>query len=377
MKKKLGLLLWLTAAALPVVMAGGQKAKSGDNAELLALHRKYFPEQARDGVIKIAVVRNLAAGDHTQQFLDGTVSEGRALGFVVDTFVTDSDDVRCQETLAQVIAKDYDGIILSHGQAGYTYDSLKPAVDKGIKVVTFDSVPYKNGDPNGEILTGVTSTAQEDAKLARISLDNIVESFPGKNPVRVIRAWVGPGFPPMDRRQLVYDEYVKAGKIAEATLVGPVDYADMRGGTQNSLAAILPRYPAGTVDAIWGAYDELAKGTLQALEEAGRTDIQLHSIDISNDDIDLMISHPNIWKSTAAVDPKLIGISNIRLLAAKFAGEHTPDTFNLDAQGVKTSDLRPGINMSNIVTVAPNWGQEKGVFDAYQWLKEIKAAAAK
>jgi hypothetical protein len=64
-------------------------------------------------------------------------------------------------------------------------------------------------------------------------------------------------------------------------------------------------------------------------------------------------------------------------LAAKFAGEHTPDTFNLDAQGVKTSDLKPGINMSNIVTVAPDWGQEKGVFDSYQWLKEIKAAAAK
>jgi simple sugar transport system substrate-binding protein len=181
----------------------------------------------------------------------------------------------------------------------------------------------------------------------------------------------------MDRRQVVYDEYVKAGKIVEVALVGPVDYADMRGGTQNSLAAILPRYPAGTVDAIWGAYDELAKGTLQALEEAGRADIQLHSIDISNDDIDLMVSNPDIWKSTAAVDPKLIGIANIRLLAAKFAGENTPDTFNLDAQGVKTSDLRSGINMSNIITVVPDWGQEKGVFDGYQWLKEIKAAAAK
>jgi hypothetical protein len=51
----------------------------------------------------------------------------------------------------------------------------------------------------------------------------------------------------MDRRQVVYEEYVKAGKIVEAALVGPVDYADMRGGTQNSLAAILPRYPAGTI----------------------------------------------------------------------------------------------------------------------------------
>ena len=110
--------------------------------------KKYFPAQMADGVVKVAVVRNLAAGDHTQQFLEGCASEGQALGFVVDTFVTNGDNARCQETLAQVIQNDYDGLILSHGEAGYTYDSLKPAVDKGMKIVTFDSVPYKDGDPN-------------------------------------------------------------------------------------------------------------------------------------------------------------------------------------------------------------------------------------
>jgi simple sugar transport system substrate-binding protein len=370
-----GLLLVLVLSA-----CSGKKEAVGTAAEntVAALHKQYFPDQAADGAIKVAVVRNLAAGDHTQQFLEGAVSEGEALGFVVDTFVTDSDNVKCQEVLAQVIQKDYDGIILSHGQAGFTYDSLKPAVDKGIKVVTFDSVPYKDGDPNGELLWGVTSTAQEDADLARLSLDSLVSYFDaGKQPIRVIRAWVGPGFPPMDRRQVIYEEYIRAGKITEAALVGPVDYANMRGGTQDALAAILPRFPAGTVDAIWGAYDELAKGCLQALDEAGRTDIKLFAIDISNDDINLMTSYPDVWISTAAVDPKLIGIADLRILAAKFAGESTPDTYNLGAQGVNTRDLSAGINMANIASVAPNWGQEKGVFDSYAWLAELKAAAGK
>lgn len=146
--------------------SGNAAVSSASQNEVTELLKKYMPNQMADGVVKVAVVRNLAAGDHTQQFLEGCTSEGRALGFVVDTFVTDGDNTKCQETLAQVIQKDYDGIILSHGEAGYTYDSLKPAVDKGMKVVTFDSVPYLNGDPNGQILTGVTSTAQEDAKLA-------------------------------------------------------------------------------------------------------------------------------------------------------------------------------------------------------------------
>jgi simple sugar transport system substrate-binding protein len=188
---------------------------------------------------------------------------------------------------------------------------------------------------------------------------------------------MGPGVPPLDRRQTIYDQYVQQGKIVEVALVGPVDSSNPRGGTQDSFAAILPRLAPGSVDAIWGSYDELAKGCLQALDDAGRKDIKLMSIDISNDDINLMLSHTDVWVSTAAVDPKLIGIADMRLLAAKFAGESTPDTYNLDAQSVKTSQLNSSINMTNIATVVPGWGQEKGVYDSYAWMTELKAAVGK
>jgi simple sugar transport system substrate-binding protein len=378
MKKIVCVMIAALLVSASVFAGGGKQAAGGANAEVQALHAKYFPNQAKDGAIKVAVVRNLNAGDHTQQFLDGCVSEGRALGFVVDTFVTNGDNAKCQETLAQVIAKDYDGIVLSHGEGGYTYDSLKPATDKGMKVVTFDSVPYPGGDQSRPILTGVTSTAQEDFKLAELSLASIVANFPAsKQPIKVVRAWMGPGVPPLDRRQTIYDRYVKEGKIVEVALVGPVDSSNPRGGTQDSFAAILPRFPVGAVDAIWGSYDELAKGCLQALDDAGRKDVKLMSIDISNDDINLMLSHPDVWVSTAAVDPKLIGIADMRLLAAKFAGESTPDTYNLDAQGVKTTELNSSINMTNINTVVNGWGQEQGVYDGYAWFRDIKSAVAK
>ena len=366
------------AAAQPQKSVEAAPAAPAPGGDVASLHQKYFPDQMADGQIKVAVIRNLAAGDHTQQFLEGCVSEGQALGFVVDTFVTDGDNVRCQETIAQVIQKDYDGLILSHGEAGYTYDSLLPAVEKGMKVVTFDSVPYKGGDVNGEILTGVTSTAQEDFKLAELSLSSIVSYFDAsKQPIKVIRAWMGPGIPPLDRRQTIYDRYVAEGKIEEVALVGPVDASNARGGTQDALAAILPRFPEGAVDAIWGSYDELAKGCLQALNDAGRTDVKIMSVDISNDDIGLMLKNPDVWVSTAAVDPKLIGLSNMRLIAAKFAGEETPDTYNLDAQSVATEILNENINMTNIVQVVDGWGSEEGVFDQYGWMKEIKEAVGK
>jgi hypothetical protein len=33
--------------------------------------------------------------------------------------------------------------------------------------------------------------------------------------------------------------------------------------------------------------------------------------------------------------------------------------------------------MTNIATVVPGWGQEKGVYDEYAWMTELKAAVKK
>ncbi|MDR1867693.1 MAG: substrate-binding domain-containing protein [Treponema sp.] len=356
--------------------AGGTGgAQTAVNQEQAALLKKYMPQAAADGTVKVAVVRNLSAGDHTKQFLEGCVSEGQALGFTVDTFITDGDGERCQAALAEVIGRDYDGLILSHGEGSYTYNALKPAVDKGMAVVTFDSAPYRNGDLDGELLKGVTSTVQDDAKLAYLSLQALVTSFePGQRPLRVIRAWMGPGVPPLDRRQRTYDQYVRAGTIVELALVAPSDFADPRNGTQAALAALLPQYPEGTVDAIWGSYDELAKGCLDALDAAGRKDIKLISIDISNEDIRLMVSHGDVWVSTTAADPKLMGITDMRIAAAKLAGEFTPDTYSFDVQEIKTAVLNSSITMADIATVRYGWGAEKGVFDRYGWMADLKDA---
>ena len=374
--KKLLLVFMVLLLAFTFSACGRRGPAMSEEVENLL--RTYFADQMSDGRIRVAVIRNLAAGDHTQQFLEGAVFEGTSMGFEVATFVTDGDSVRAQDTVALAIQQDFDGIILSHGEAGWTYDALRPAVERGIRVVTFDSVPFQGGNPNNPILTGVTSTAQADYDLAELSIGSIINYFPAyRRPLRVVRAWMGPGIPPLDRRQIIYDRFVRDGYIEEVALVGPVDFANPRGGTHDAFAAMLARFPPGSVDAIWGSFDELAKGCLQALNDAGRNDIRIMSIDIANDNINLMQTYSDIWISTAAVDPRLIGIVNMRLLAAKFAGEPTPDTFEFAASLVYNHQLNPAINMTNVAAVVPGWGEERGVWDHFPWMREIKAAVAR
>ncbi len=66
-----------------------------------------------------------------------------------------------------------------------------------------------------------------------------------------------------------------------------------------------------------------ASGAYKALKENGRSEIKLYSIDISNRDLQLMRESGSPWKVSVAVDPKLIGATNVRLIANKIAGEPT------------------------------------------------------
>lgn len=317
------------------------------------------------GKRKVAVIRNLPSDDHTKQFLEGAKTEGEALGYKVDTFISNGDDAKFQELVAQQIQKGYDGLIISHGKAEYSTDMLKPALDAGMKVVTFDTA-FKDG----VIPEGITSTAQDDEALARLSLDEIVESSPN-TPAKVIKVWFGPGVPPLDRRDIVYKEYEEAGKIETLESIGPSTLDDVQGEVSNRVAAILPKYPAGTVDAMWGSWDEMAKGGYKALKEANRTDINLVSVDVSNQDINFMMEEGSVWSATAAVDPKLIGIIDMRLLAKKMKGEETPQTYDLEADIIKKTQLNADTTMNTLSKAVEGWGES----DAFneKWMDELRA----
>lgn len=326
------------------------------------------PKEATVG--QIAVVRNLSSDDHTKQFLEGCVTEGESLGYRVDTFISNGDDAKFQELVAQAIQKGYNGLIISHGKADYSYDMLKPAADKGIPIVLFDTVAEQNGTP----LPGVTSTSQDDEALAKLSLDALVAKAQAEGrAARVIKVWYGPGLPPLDRRDVIYRNYEEQGLIETVEAVGPSNLENVQGDVAAAVSAVLSKYKPGEVDGIWGSWDELAKGALTALTDAGRTDVQLVSIDISNQDINLMRSHASVWTATAAVDPKLIGTVDMRLLAMKLHGDETPDTYSFTAQLVETQHLSEGTNMETLKDLIPGWG----VSDDFNepWMEQMRSAS--
>lgn len=248
---------------------------------------------------------------------------------------------------------------------------LKPVIDKGLKVVTFDTVI----DTDGKSIPEITTTFQDDYKLAELSLNEVAALSKDGQPVRVINLWFGPGVPPLDRREEIYMKFEQENKIKTLETIGPTNFQDVQGDIAAKVSAVLAKYPPGTVDAVWGSWDEMAKGGYKALKENNRTDIKLISIDISNQDINLIREEGSNWLATAAVDPRLIGIVDMRLLAKKFAGEETPATYDLEAKLIKKEQLKPDTTMLNLKEVIEGWGKS----DAFneKWMDILRSKYGK
>lgn len=345
--------------------SGGNSSSQESTEPKETVTLENVPERFASGEgAKIKVIRKIGGDDHTAQFLAGAKEEGEALGFTVDVFTANGDTAKFHDAIAQAAEQDYDGVIISHGDDAATVDAVKKLVEAGKKVVTFDSI--------GDLaqVEGVTLTSQDDEALARLALEQLVKDTNGQ--AKIVYLWVD-GFPPMVRRNAVYQEVLKNNPgIKEIERFG-VATANTSVETQNAVTAMLNKYPKGEIDAIFATWDAFAIGAARAIKEAGRNEIKIYGIDVSNADLQLIQEEGSPWVATAAVDPKLIGAVNMRILAKKLAGEETPQTYDLEAALITQEQLKAStepVNMVNLANIIPGWGQS----DAFEedWMKVLK-----
>ncbi|WP_175638079.1 sugar ABC transporter substrate-binding protein [Metabacillus schmidteae] len=370
MRNKLFNTFFILAVVFTVFVSGCASSNGGTNESTKAkgnpeVSLDNVPERFKDGEeVKIKVIRKIGGDDHTAQFLAGAKEEGEALGFQVDVFTANGDTAKFHDAIAQGLEEDYDGFIISHGDDEATINAVQKLVDAGKSVVTFDSIDGLSK------INGVTLTSQDDEALAKLALDQLVKDTKGE--ANIVYLWVD-GFPPMVRRNAVYQDVLTNNTgIKEVERFG-IASADTSVQTQNAVASMLNKHPKGEIDAIFATWDAFAIGAARAIKEAGRDEIKIYGIDVSNADLQEMQNEDSSWNYTAAVDPKLIGAVDMRILAKKLVGEETPETYNLEASLISQEALLQSnepINMVNLADTVEGWGQS----DAFEeeWMKTLK-----
>lgn len=361
----------IIALSIGMLLTGCSADNKGLNTdENEKISSENVPERFKNGKdVKVKVIRKIGGDDHTTQFLAGAKEEGESMGIKVDVFSADGDNEKFHEEISQTINEDYDGVIISHGDDPATVDDVKKLVEKGKSVVTFDSnVDIAN-------INGVTVTSQDDEALAIFATEQLIEDHDGK--ANIVYLWVD-GFPPMVRRNAIYqDRLAKNPGIKEVGRFG-VAAADTSEQTEKAVADMLKKHPKGEIDAIFATWDAFAIGAVNAVKQAGRDEIKIYGVDVSNSDLELMQEKNSPWKYTAAVDPKLIGAINMRLIAKKLAGEETPNKYNLEAYLISQEEIQVSkkpVDMVSLAEVLPGWGLSTELEE--EWMRSLKESNKK
>ncbi|KAA8697561.1 ABC transporter binding protein [Pseudomonas caricapapayae] len=288
----------LFAAALVFTLAGGAHAAGIAGA----------PAPFDKGGVKVALVGYMFSGDFPEAYLRGVQKQSAALGIDLRLFDARQQAATQREMLEQAIDLGVDGIIVQLGLAETLKDTVAKAVAKGIKVVAFD---VDLGNPQ------VTQVEQDHHELARLALGQALKDY--GNAFQAGYVFIG-GFTPMERRDDIWREV----KAANPGIIEKARFGTLNPPIANSVAdqasAVLRANPG--LQVIFAPFDEFAKGTKIAVDEAGLgKQIKIYSADISTSDIQIMKEPDSAWVATAAVNPEVIGAISVRSLAMRIAGQ--------------------------------------------------------
>lgn len=309
--------------------------------------------------IKIAAIMQASLGTFSSQYVKGVEDQVQKFGGSVQVYNADNDLSKMATHLDTAINQNVDAILIDHGRADALEAGVKKAVDKGIPVVVFDS------DIN---VPGVTVIDQDDYSLAWNTLKTLAQDLNGEG--NIVYVWVG-GFAPMERRNAIYEAFQERyPEINEIAKFGTAS-ANTALDTQTQMETILKQYPnKGDIDAVFAPWDEFAKGATRAIEQAGRGEIKVYGIDMSDEDLQMMQKDNSPWLSSAATDPAEVGRVQVRFAYQKIAGEETPEIFSLDPHLVKQSDLPDEtISMSELGNYVDDWGSSDAAISP--WMEKL------
>ena len=300
--------------------------------------------------VKIALVQNSGAGDYFQQWTNGANQQAEVIGFEMQIYDAQADNAKQATDMETAIGSGVVGIIVDHGQTDTMCPLINDALDAGIPVVIYD-IAVQDCAPNA------VQTQQSDASLADLVLTQMVADLGTDMNVGYVNVL---GIAPLDRRHVVWEQYVADNSWAQQFFVGEFTNAVATDNAQ-LVDAALKANP--DVEGIFAPYDELTKGTVSAiLENSLEGSISAYGIDISNADIEVMTAENSPWKATATTDPNAIGAAVVRTMALELAGQQGPrlvdfpgvlvtQQFLLDNGLTNMVDLRanmPALNLTEV-----------------------------
>ncbi len=240
----------------------------------------------------VAVMTPFLAQPGTQIMVENFETSALAKGWNVNVIDTNEDIAALVSRMEDVALQGVDAIVINVDPTQIE-PGLQAAADAGIPVFGLDSGAHPL------MVTNVTSNGYTmAAETATYVVDRL-------NAAGDVIMFIFEPYPPVQKRgaiaRAIFDntpDINVADAITPSFDNGPLE------GARNAMEAVLLANPdAGSISAVWAAWDDPALGALQAIEDAGRADegIVIVGIDATEQARDAILRGSN-FEATVAQD---------------------------------------------------------------------------
>ncbi|MEJ5078197.1 sugar ABC transporter substrate-binding protein [Erwinia sp. MYb535] len=209
-----------------------------------------------------------------------------------------------------LIAQKPDAIIETLGTASVLEPWLKKTRAAGIPLFTVDTASPSS----------INVTTSDNFYIGEQLALKLVNDLRGEGNILVFNGFYGVPVVAMryDQLKAVLKWYPKI-KIIEPELrdVIPNTVQD----AYSQISQLLNKYPKGSVQAIWAAWDVPQIGATQAVDAAGRSEIKTYAVDGSPDVVSLVKDPKSSAAAVVAQQPYLIGKTAVQNAARYLAGD--------------------------------------------------------
>ncbi|WP_405909486.1 substrate-binding domain-containing protein [Streptomyces sp. NBC_00828] len=299
---------------------------TGDKAASASAATAAKPAPFTKGKVKVALVRQSGAGDYFEQWGNGAKAQAEALGIDLTVYDAQADNAKQATDLSSAINSEAQAVIVDHGFPATIQPEIDKAVKKGIKVVVYD-VEQTN--------KAVVSTKQDDASMAQAVLDVMTEELGKDAKVGYVNV---AGYAALDKRDSVWKKTADANGWKQEFKVGKVTDSTATDNVPLVSAALTQH---SDVTGVFAPYDELAKGTVLAVQNKKLQDkVKVFGADVSNADIQNMTATDSPWVATAGTDPSAVGAAVVRTAALELAGQLNKTSVEFPAVAITQDFLR-------------------------------------
>ncbi|MBS9722063.1 substrate-binding domain-containing protein [Tianweitania sp. BSSL-BM11] len=285
---------------------------------------------------KIGIAAREITNDYNRDIIAGAEKALKAAG--AEVVVTDggADPRKHNENIESLINSGVSGIVVQLGDAQQLAPVVAKANAAGIPVVTTSI-----GSKTEGVLADVGG---DDALMSAIVSRALLSSIDYKGDVYVF--WV-PGAPILETRKRILQAMVADYPQVKLHEV-PTEHSAAR--VQAQMEDILTANPEpGSVAAVWGAYDLLVSGAVEAVRRNDRNEIKIASIDGDRVGFQMLLDEESPFVATVVQDVPRIGSLAAEILLKGMAGETDfPSTLFTDAwlathaNGVASAEKRWG-----------------------------------